>query len=62
MPMHTIDAYPEKDCRVSVIQTRKTVWVASGTFMGEHLSVKSRSERSALAQWKDIAEWRYRTS
>jgi hypothetical protein len=62
MPMHSIDAYPEKACPVFVNQTGKTVWVASGDFLGEPLSAKGRSEQAAANQWKELAEWRYRTS
>lgn len=62
MPMHSIDAYPEKACAVFVNQTGKTVWVASGNFRGEPLSVKGRSERTAADQWKELAESRYRSS
>ncbi|MDR6787657.1 hypothetical protein J2Y58_000998 [Sphingomonas sp. BE138] len=60
--MHSIDAYPEKACPVFVNQTGKTVWVASGSFRGEPLIVKGQSERAAADQWKELAEWRYRTS
>lgn len=62
MPMHSIDAYPDKACSVFVNQTGKTVWVASGDFRGEPLSVKGRSERAAADQWKELAESRYRSS
>lgn len=61
MAIHTVTAYPET-CEVSVTQRRKTVWVASGVFRGEPLVVKGRSERSALRDWIDIAESRYRSS
>lgn len=62
MPMHLVDAYPEKACRVATYQKSKTVWIASGDFQGEPLQQQGRSEQSALAKWKDIAEWRYRSS
>lgn len=61
MPVHIVKAYPET-CEVSVTQRRKTVWVASGMFRGELLVVKGRSERTALRDWIDIAEFRYRSS
>jgi hypothetical protein len=62
MPVHSVDAYPEKACRVGTYQKSKTVWIASGDFQGEPLQQQGRSEQSALAKWKDIAEWRYRSS
>lgn len=61
MPVHTIQAYPET-CQVHVYQRSKTVWVASGSFQGKTLQQKGRSEAAALRAWKDIAEWRYRSS
>ena len=62
MPLHFVDAYPEKDCEVHVTKTGKTVWQASGKFMDEYVTVKARSEASAVRQWIDIAEFRYRSS
>ena len=59
--MHEVYAHPER-CKVHTRQTGKVTWEASGTFMGEHLSVKARSEMSAVRQWQDIAEFRYRSS
>jgi hypothetical protein len=35
---------------------------ASGTFQGQPLRQKGRSEAGAVKAWKDIAEWRYRSS
>lgn len=61
MGVHTIEAYPET-CQVHTYQKSKTVWIASGTFRGEHLQQKARTEQAALRNWKDIAEWRYRSS
>ena len=61
MAVHSVEAYPET-CQVHVYQRSKTVWVATGTFMGEPLQQTGRSEQSAVNKWKDVAEWRYRTS
>ena len=61
MPLHTVSPHPEKNIQVAVTQTRKTVWTATGEFMGEHLSVKGSSERNALNKWVEVAEFRYRT-
>ena len=59
MPLHVVDAYPVKGCQVSVFKTGRNVWVAAGTFMREHLSVKGSSEIGAVGQWKNLAEFRY---
>lgn len=61
MAVHTIEAYPET-CQVHTYQKSKTVWIASGTFQGKHLQQQGRTEQGALRTWKDIAEWRYRSS
>lgn len=61
MAVHTVNAYPET-CQVHTYQRSKSVWIATGTFQGETLQQTGRSEGAALARWKDVAEWRYRTS
>jgi hypothetical protein len=61
MSVHTVEAYPET-CQVSTYKRGKTVWIATGTFMGEPLQQQGRSEATALRNWKDIAEFRYRSS
>jgi tRNA pseudouridine-54 N-methylase len=62
MPLHLVNAYPEKDVEVAVVLRGKTIWAASGTFQGESLSVTARSEASAVRQWIEVAESRYRSS
>lgn len=47
-----------EDCDVSVHQSSKTVWVASGSIEGQYLSVKSRSANSALNDWIAAATYR----
>jgi hypothetical protein len=59
MPLHVVDAYPEKSCQVSVVKVGRNVWIAAGEFMREPLSVNASSERGAVAQWKNLAEFRY---
>jgi hypothetical protein len=61
MAIHRVDAYPET-CDVHTYQHGKTVWIATGMYRGEPLQEKGRSEKSALAKWKEHAEWRYRAS
>lgn len=36
----------------------KSVWVASGDYMGKPISVQDRSEGSAIALWRKTAEYR----
>jgi hypothetical protein len=43
---------------VTVAQRSKSVWVAVGEYMGQHLEVKSSSEGSALKLWRSTAEYR----
>lgn len=62
MPIHSVEAYPERDCQVAVVKTGKTTWTASGNFQGEPLVTKARSEASAVRQWQELAEFRYRIS
>lgn len=44
-----------EDVVVTVTQTKKTVWVASGEFEGSSVEVKGSSARSALAHWRNVA-------
>jgi len=37
---------------LSVVQHSSSVWVASGSYHGEHHSTKDRSARSAAARWR----------
>jgi len=59
--MHTVRVFLDT-CQVFVVQTRKTVWVATGEFMGRPLLVKGTSEASALRKWEELANHRLRTS
>jgi hypothetical protein len=59
MPLHIVDTYPVKGCQVLAVKIGRNVWVAAGTFMHEHLSVNARSESGAVAEWKNLAEFRY---
>jgi len=61
MPIHTVEAYPES-CQVHAYQKSKTGWIAYGDFMGERPEQTGRTESAALRRWKEIAEWRYRSS
>jgi len=43
---------------VSVHQKSKTVWIATGEYMGAHIEAKGTSESSALAHWREAARYR----
>lgn len=40
---------------VTVTQTKKTVWVASGDFEGSAVQVKGTSAKNALDHWRNVA-------
>jgi hypothetical protein len=42
---------------VDVYQKSKSVWIASGAYMGKHIETKDRSAGSALLRWKDAARY-----
>lgn len=50
----TID---QEVCQVKVNQRSKSVWVASGTCRGKHVTVEGRSESQAIAAWRDAAAY-----
>ncbi len=45
-------------CSVTVYHKHKTVWVASGDYIGEPLETKGSSMTSALAHWRDAARYK----
>jgi hypothetical protein len=47
-----------KSYEVSIVRESKTVYRAVGTYEGEHIDVKGRSEGSALGLWRDAAQYR----
>jgi hypothetical protein len=61
MPRYIIEVHCEK-FDVAVHKESKTVWTASAVFMGKSISVKGRSENSALSAWKEAAEARFYAS
>lgn len=44
-----------QDVVVTVLQTHKTVWVASGDFEGSTVEVKGSSHANALDRWRRVA-------
>jgi hypothetical protein len=47
-----------KTYEVTVYQRSKSVWIATGDFMGETLKVKDRSQTTALSAWREAARYR----
>jgi hypothetical protein len=54
---HTVYVW-EKPQVISVYQKSKTVWIASGKYMGELKQVKDRSESSAIKRWREWARYK----
>jgi hypothetical protein len=48
----------DKEYNVECYQRSKSVWVASGEYMGEHHSTTDRSARSAAARWREWAHYK----
>ncbi len=43
---------------IHVYQKSKSVWIASGTYMDEHLDVKRSTRGAAIKGWIDAARYR----
>lgn len=48
----------DKPHEVTVHQKSKSVWVASGTYMGESLQRQDASERTAIKRWAEAARYK----
>lgn len=49
-----------KSAQVTVYQKSKSVWIATGEYLGQHVQVQGRSAGSAAKLWAETA--RYRTN
>ena len=47
-----------KPIEVSVHQKSKSVWVASGSYMGEYKQTTDRSANTAAARWREWAQYK----
>ena len=47
-----------RDYKLSVHQEKKTVWVATGIYMGESYQAKGRTERDAASRWQEWARYK----
>jgi len=53
---HTVTVWGTP-CKVSVYRKSKSVWVASGDYLGEAITVQDRSAGSALKRWREAATY-----
>ncbi len=54
MPDHTVEVWG-KPYTVTTYQKTKSVWIASGEYMGEPIQTKGRSKGAAIKRWKERA-------
>ena len=47
-----------KPYEISVTQRSKSVWVASGEYMGDHIQTTDRSPTSAAKRWQEAARYK----
>ncbi|HXC08850.1 MAG TPA: hypothetical protein VNV61_07965 [Steroidobacteraceae bacterium] len=54
---HVVVVWGER-YEVTVSKRSKTVWIATGTYMGKTIQVQGRSEGAAVIRWREAAEYR----
>ena len=54
---HTVQVWNQPQ-QVTVYQKSKSVWIAVGTYLGERVEVKGRTESQALGQWREAARYK----
>lgn len=57
MTTHTVIVW-DKPHNISVDRKYKTVWIATGDYMGKTITVQDRSEGAAVKHWRETAEYR----
>jgi hypothetical protein len=57
MSERTVDVWG-KPQTVEVFQKSKSVWVASGSYLGQPVEVQDRSAGAALKRWQEAARYR----
>ena len=55
--IHIVKVWDEPH-EVSVRQKSKSVWIASGDYMGKPLQTQDRSESAALMRWREAARYK----
>lgn len=48
----------EEPIEITVVQKSKSVWIASGEYMGQRFSVQGRTANLAAAKWRDAAHYK----
>lgn len=48
----------EEPVEITVVQKSKSLWVASGQYIGKSITVQGRTANNAAALWKDAAHYR----
>lgn len=48
----------EKPHKITVNQKSRSVWIATGVYMGEMLVVKGRTESQAISAWREAARYK----
>ncbi|SBV53149.1 hypothetical protein XBLMG947_3955 [Xanthomonas bromi] len=54
---HTVQVWNQPQ-QITVYQKSKSVWIAVGTYMGERVDVKGRTESQAIGSWREAARYR----
>ena len=48
----------EESVEITVEQKSKSVWIASGAYMGNQITVQGRNANNATKIWRDAAHYR----
>ena len=57
MAAHTVIVWG-KEVRITVERSSKSVWIATGDYMGKPIRVKDATEGAAIKRWREAAEYR----
>jgi hypothetical protein len=57
MTQLTVEVWGEPQM-ISVYQKSKSVWIAIGNYMGDHLEAQGRSEPTAVKRWREAARYK----
>ena len=56
MAAHTVIVWG-KEVRITVERRSKSVWIATGDYMGTTIQVKAATEGAAIKRWRETAEY-----
>ena len=48
----------EEPVEITLVKKSKTVWIATGTYMGKEVRVQGKTANNATAIWRDAAHYR----